>query len=128
LDRLVLIPRIDDGESIYLRRNDVDYPPFQSTMTTTEQLELIEETIELAQGSNPTEVNAGNSRAHRFGTAEGVLFDLDAVVHDGPEYRGTGGVFVDEGRLYLVYFLGATPHYFEQSVASATATIESASL
>ena len=128
LDRLVLVPGVADGESIYLPRNDVDYPLFRADMSTAQQLELVEETIELAQGANLTEVTAGNSRMHRFGSRDGIVFDLRAVVHDGPEYRGTGGAFVDEGRFYLLFFLGAMPHYYEQFAASAQATIESASL
>ena len=128
LDRLLLIPGIADGESIYLPRNNIDYPVFRVDMSTSQQLELVEETIELAQGANLTEVTAGNSRMHRFGRRDGIVFDLRAVVHDGPEYRGTGGAFVDEGRLYLVYFLGAVPYYHEQLAAMALATIESARL
>jgi len=128
LDRLVLIPRVPDGESIYLRRDNIDYPLFRANMTTAEQLELVKETIELAQGTNRTEVSANNARAHRFGNRDGVLFDLDAVVHDGPEYRGKAGAFVDDGYFYLVYFLGAVPFYYEQLAATAATTIESARL
>jgi len=128
LDRLVLIPGIADGESIYLPRNSIDYPLFRVDMSTSQQLALVEETIELAQGANQTEVTAGNSRTHQFGGRDGIVFDLRALVHDGPEYRGTGGAFVDGERLYLLYFLGAVPYYYEQFAASALATIESASL
>ncbi|MDH3441158.1 MAG: hypothetical protein OEM63_10420 [Gammaproteobacteria bacterium] len=128
LDRLVLIPGVADGESIYLPRNNIVYPLFRADMSTPQQLALVKETIELAQGANQTEVTADNSRAHQFGRRDGILFDLRAVVHDGPEYRGTGGAFVDGDRFYLLYFLGAVPYYYEQFAAPALATIESASL
>lgn len=126
LDRLVLIPGIADGEALYLQRNNIEYPPFRTGMTTSEQLHLVEETIELAQGANKTDVTVGNPRPHRFGNSDGILFDLNAVVHDGPGYRGNGGAFVDDEHFYVVYFLGAVPYYYERLAPSALATIESA--
>ena len=127
LDRLVLIPRVADGESIYLRRDNIDYPFFEADMTSSEQVALVKETIELAQGANQTAVTVGHTRPHRFGRHDGILFDLGAAVHDGPEYRGMAGAFVAEDQFYVVYFLGAVPYYFEQLASTALSTIESAS-
>lgn len=128
LDRLVIITRVVDGDSIYLRRNNIDYPAFDKNMTGDQLQDLVKSTIELAQQTNRAEVETGSLRSHQFGTNAGFLFDLRAAVLDGPEYRGTVGAFVADDRLYLLYFIGAVPHYFEKHIASAEAVIRSAIL
>jgi hypothetical protein len=126
LDRLVLIPGIEDGDSIYFPNDAIDYPLFRTDMTDAGLVELVGRTIELAQGANRTEVTTSAVRPQRFGDVQGVLFDLEAAVHDGPAYLGSAGAFVSDGCLFLVYFLAASPWYYEQQSASALATIVSA--
>ncbi len=126
LDRLVLIPHIEDGDSIYRPNSSIEYPLFRAGMTSAELAGLVDETIELAQGANRTEVTTSEIRTQRFGDEEGILFDIEAIVHDGPAYRGIAGAFASDDRLYVVYFLGASPYYYEQQSASALATILSA--
>jgi len=126
LDRLVLIPGIAAGDGIYRPDDITDYPAFRADMTDTELVELVARTIEMAQGANRTEVTTGNLRPQQFAGTPGILFDLQATVHDGPAYLGTAGAFVTERRLFLVYFLGASPWYNEQLSAAALATVVSA--
>jgi hypothetical protein len=56
------------------------------------------------------------------------MFDIDATVTDSPKYKGIVGAFIANDKLYLMYFLGAVPHYYEKNVAEAEATIRSALL
>ena len=126
LDRLVIITAVPDGEPIYVARDDRAYPVFSTEMSADDLRTLVARTIELAQGANLTEVNISNARPHRFGSSSGELFDLAATVLDGPEYRGLAGTFVARERLYVLYFLGAVPYYYEEGVASAEAVIRSA--
>ena len=126
LDRIVMIPRIEDGESVYRFEGNDDYPVYRSGMNDADIVELIDRTIEVAQGANHTEVTTNEVRAQRFGNDDGILFDLHAVVHDGPDYHGMAGAFVSDGHLNIVYFLGASPYYYESLSASAEAMIVSA--
>ena len=128
LDRLVIITGVPDGESIYFGRQATDYPVFRAHMSEPELCALLAETIQQAQGTNRTTVKTGGIRPHRFGRAEGMVFDIDADVLDGPAYRGVAGAFVAGGKLYLLYFLAAVPYYFDQQIAAAESVIESASL
>lgn len=126
LDRLVFIPDIEVGESIYRVDGNTDYPVFRANMTSDDIVALVDNTIEIAQGRNPAEVTTGKVRPHRFGEDDGILFDLHAVVHDGPDYHGVAGAFVSGGNLNIVYFLGASPYYYESQATAAEAIIVSA--
>ena len=128
LDRLVVIPGIEPGDSIYLDRGDEGFPAYRADMTTDALPTLLAETIELAQGGNTTRVVTNEVRPHRFGEHAGVLFALEATVLDGPAYAGLAGAFVAADDLYLLYFIAATPYYFEQSAADAEGIITSATL
>jgi len=126
LDRLVIITGVADGEPIYLDRLTVDYPAFRAAMSDQEMMALVARTIQHAQASNRTTVTTTNMRAHRFGHADGILFDMHALVLDGPEYRGAAGAFVVAGKLNVIYFLAAVPYYFDSAAGSAQAIIEGA--
>ena len=126
LDRLVVIPDVGAGESIYRIASNTDYPVFRAGMSNDDIVELVDKTIEVAQGGNHTVVTTQQVRTQRFGADDGVLFDLHAVVHDGPDYHGLAGAFVSDGKLNIVYFLGASPYYYESQADSAEAIIASA--
>ena len=128
LDRLIIIPRLFDGESIFFPNEDIEYPVFKANMTPAQIQALVIASLELAQGPNPAVVNTDNLRPYRFGNESGVLFDFGVIVHDGPEYAGTAGAFVANERLYLLYFVAAVPYYFDKHIGAAEAVIRSARL
>ena len=45
-----------------------------------------------------------------------------------PKYKGIAAAFVADEKLYFMYFLGATPYYYEKYREQAEATIKSATL
>lgn len=129
LDRLVFIPGIPDGESLLVsRERTAAMPVFRADMLPNELEELVESSIVKFFGEGRAVVSTENLRPHRFGEDRGVLFDLSAVVTDSPEYNGLVGAFVANERLYVMYFLGATPHYFGKHIAEAEAIIKSATI
>jgi hypothetical protein len=129
LDRLVIIPHVPNGEAVYLAHKvSTVFPAFDAGMSGDDLQKLLESTIEIASGEGLTDISSNNLRPQMFGDSPGYVFDLVAVVHDGPNYRGVAGVFVADDHLYLLYFLGAIPYYFEQHRGSAEAVIRSATL
>ena len=50
------------------------------------------------------------------------------TVTDGPPYKGTVGAFIANESLYLMYFLGAVPYYYDKHIDEAAAIIASARL
>jgi len=129
LDRLVIIPGIPDGEPLLVSRDkSAALPVFRADMLPNEIEELIESTILKVFGEGQSVVSTGNLRPHRYGSNAGVMFDLTATVTESPEYRGTAGAFIVDDKLYLMYFLGAVPHYYDKHLSEAEAIIGSASL
>ncbi len=129
LDRLVIIPAIGDGEAIMVSRSkSAALPVFKADMLPNELEELVESSMVKAFGEGGSVVSTDGLRPHRFGERDGVMFDLTATVIDGPQYRGTVGAFIAEDNLYLIYFIGAVPYYYDKHIAEADAIIRSATL
>ena len=127
LDRLVIVPAVPDGEPLLIAVQESQaMPVFRADMLPNEIEELIESTIVKFFGEGQAVVNTSNLRPQRFGDNPGVMFDMVATVTESPEYRGVVGAFIADEKLYVLYFLGATPHYYEKHLADATAIIQSA--
>ena len=129
LDRLVFIPAVPDGEPLLTtREKTAAMPVFRADMLANELEELVESTIVKFFGEGQAVVNTDNLRPHRFGDNRGVLFDLSATVTESPEYKGLVGAFVANDKLYVMYFLGAVPHYYSKHISEAEAIIKSATI
>lgn len=129
LDRLVIIPGVPDGEPLLITREETAaMPVFRADMLPNEIEELVESTIVKFFGEGQAVVNTENLRPHRFGDERGVLFDLTATVTESPEYKGLVGAFIANDRLYVMYFLAATPYYYDKHIADAEAVIKSATI
>lgn len=127
LDQLVIIPAVPDGEAIFqTRERTAALPLFRSDMLPNEIEELVESSLGKYFGEGQAVVNTANLRPFRFGDQRGVRFEFDATVSDSPPYRGTVGAFVANQKLYVMFFMGAEPHYYEKHIAAAEAVIESA--
>ena len=79
-------------------------------------------------GEGEVIVETHGLRPHRFGNRRGILFNMELSVYDGPDYGGLVGAFSADGKLYMVMFLAARPHYFDVLGARALAVIKSARL
>ncbi len=129
LDRLVIIPGVPDGEPVFISRDKTAaMPAFRSDMLPNELEELVESSIVKYFGEGRAVVSTENLRPQRFGDNRGVMFDMTATVTESPEYRGLVGAFVSDDKLYLMYFLGATPHYYGKHLGEAEAVIKSATI
>lgn len=129
LDRLVMIPGVPDGEPLLMtREKTAAMPIFRADMLPNELEELVESTIVKFFGEGQAVVNTENLRPHRFGDNRGVLFDLSATVTESPEYKGLVGAFIADDKLYVLYFLAATPYYYGKHIAEAEAIIKSATI
>lgn len=129
LDRLIIIPGVADGETIFEDdRRDAALPVFRATMLPNEIEELTESSIVKLFGEGGASVSTANLRPHRFGEHRGILFNLDIAVSDGPDYRGLVGSFIADDTLYMMLYFGAEPYYYEKHLAEAEAIITGARL
>lgn len=129
LDRLVIVPGVPDGEAILRSQNEsAALPVFRADMLPNEIEELVESSMLKLFGEGRAAVSTEKLRPQRFGANMGVMFDIAATLTDSPAYRGTAGAFIADGSLYMLYFLGAVPYYFDKHQNEAVAIIESATL
>ena len=129
LDRLIIIPAVPTGETIFkIQSKSQALPVFRSDMNPKEIEELTESSITKLFGEGEVVVETSNLRPHQFGGHRGFLFDMHMAVNDGPDYGGIAGAFVVGEKLNLIVFLGAKPYYFEKHKDEALAIIRGASM
>ena len=127
LDRIMIIPGVPSGESLFKALSpDEALPVFEADMLPNEIEELTESSIVKLFGEGGAAVETTNLRPHRYGDNNGFLFDLDVAVSDGPNYKGVAGALVVSERLYLIFYLGAEPYYYEKYLDEAIVIIKGA--
>jgi hypothetical protein len=127
LDRILIITGVADGEAIFIdKQGQAALPRFRPSMLPNELQELAESSLAKYFGEGESTVSGKNLRPQRFGEHNGVLFDIDAAVADGPDYKGLVGTFIANNKLYLMIYIAADPHYFDRYLADATALIKGA--
>jgi hypothetical protein len=129
LDRLIIIPAVADGETLFVSRNkSAALPVFHADMLPNEVEELVESSIVKLYGEGQSAVSTSNLRPQGFGEHGGFMFEIEAAITESPDYRGSVGAFVVDEKLYMVVFLAAEPHYFNKHAERADAIIKSATL
>ncbi len=127
LDRIMIIPGVPSGEPIFRQLSGSQaLPVFESSMLPNEIEELTESSIVKLFGEGGVVVETTNLRPHRYGDNRGVLFDLEVTVSDGPDYKGVAGALVVTEKLYLIFFLGAEPYYYQKHLDEALVIIKGA--
>lgn len=129
LDRLILIPAVKDGESLFVSDDPAAaLPPFRANMLPNEIEEMTESTIVKLFGEGNAVVSTEKLRPWGFAEHRGVMFDISVTVTESPDYRGMVGAFIVEEKLYMLVFLAATPHYYDKHIANAEALIKGAQI
>jgi len=127
LDRISIIPAVPDGEPLFRQRSKAEaLPIFKSDMLPNEIEELTESSIVKLFGEGRGAVETANLRPQRYGENRGILFDLEVSVSDGPDYKGVAGAQIVDEKLYLIFFLGAEPYYYQKHIDDALEIIKSA--
>jgi hypothetical protein len=129
LDRIMIIPAVPDGETIFTSRDKaVALPEFKSDMLPNDLEELTESSLVKLFGEGNAVVNTSGLRPHRFGENRGVLFDFEASLTDSPHYHGMAGAFIANELLYIMIYVAAEPYYYGKHVDEAKSIIETARL
>ena len=127
LDRILTIPAVADGETLFRQESSEQaLPVYRADMLPNEIEELTESSIAKMFGEGQVSVETAGLRPHQYGDQNGFVFDMNVTVSDGPNYRGVAGAFTAEQSLYLIIYLGAEPHYFEKHLDEALVIIKGA--
>jgi hypothetical protein len=127
LDRLLIIPGIPDGETLFKQRTGAALPKFRADMLPNEIEEFTEASIVKLLGEGKSAITTSKLRPYRFGSNRGILFEVEGAISEGPDYRGLVGAFVYQQHLYMLIYLAAEPYYFDKLYPDAARIILSAS-
>lgn len=124
LNRLYLSEGLVQGDAIVqpTQRREATTPTYNTVMTVTEQVEFVADSI-TAMGYERVETSA--VRPVTVNGQRGVRFDVAGVNTDGLNYKGRGQAVKAGDRLYIAIYLAAEEHYFQTSLASAEAAMDS---
>jgi hypothetical protein len=124
-NRLILIPNVDVGESLFREVSDTRPPVREAGATEDEIANFIAASLRAALWEGEADVAASNVTPHGFVGIPGVLFELEADVPGAANLRGTAGALVHEEKLYVTIFLAQSPGAWERYREDAQAIVES---
>ena len=128
-DRLMLIPGVSEGQSIFTgNSNELSLPLFSAYMNSEQIADLVTMSMQLSLWDGQSTVTVSNARDAGFTGISGFKFDLNVVLPGGQNQKGIAGGFVDDDRLYVNIFVASSPEPFDQHQSLAQQVIDSAVL
>jgi hypothetical protein len=119
LDRLLLIPDIAEGETLFKAPGkDVALPVFKAGMLPNELVQFTESSLVKLLGEGSSVIRTENVRPAKLGDQRAILFDVVGTPADGPLYRGMAASIVRDQKLNMIIFLAAEPYYYDKHKAS----------
>ncbi|MDX1593765.1 MAG: hypothetical protein R3298_05910 [Gammaproteobacteria bacterium] len=118
LNMMTFFAGVEEGEPIFVRRRlpgakEGEKPPvFRARMTPLEIADLFRDTTSVVYGTAIVETTG--LRPATLAGLDGFRFETSMVGQDEVVRSGTALGAVHDGRLYMIWFLGAKLHYFER--------------
>lgn len=126
LNRLLIYSKIRPGEHVFQlsreRKSRPDGPWYRTGMRLDELQALV---VDGLADQGWVGIDASNLRPHRFGSVEGLRFDLDLTNAGGLIYRGTAAVAERDGRLTVLVWLAPREYYYGRDAAAVSAMLDS---
>lgn len=126
LNLLRIYSGVKPNEHVFMARKEKaskpDGPWFRPGMRPDELRDLILDGLR-EQGS--VNVEAEGLRPHRFGTTDGVRFDIQMSSADGLNYKGTVAVVERNGLLTSLVWSAPTEHYYDRDAAAVNRMLDS---
>lgn len=125
-DRLMLIPGVSDGQSIFHNHNNATpLPLYAANMNSEEIAAMVGQSMQQALWNGSATVAIKDARDHGYGGIAGFEFDLEVKMPSGPDHKGTAAGFVYEGRLYVIVYSAESPEYFDRHIDVVRQVIDS---
>ena len=100
---------LKDGSPMFMANEGQTLPTFRSKMRAGEIREFVVDSL-TQTGAN--KVKAGRLSPARFGGHRGFRFELSFLTDDGLAMNGIATGTVIDGELQLIFYTGASVHYF----------------
>ena len=127
LNEFVVIAKVRPNEHVFLgareRKNRPDGPWYRSGMRPDEIRDLL---LDAMRGDGWSHVAASNLRPARFGSVDGIRFDIELTHANGLRYRGTYAAAEHEGKLTHWFWIAPAEHYYGRDLAAVNRMFDSA--
>ena len=125
-DRLMIIPGVSDGQSIFRDQDDASpLPSFATNMSSEQIAAMVGESMQQTLWNGGATVAIKNARDQGYNGIPGFVFDLEVDMPSGPDHKGTAGGFVYENRLFVIVYSAESPEYFERHIDVVRQLIDS---
>lgn len=114
LDRLIFFPGIKDGAPLIDLKKSAgspQMPTYKDSMSLLEVVDLLEATMARLDYH---QFEKQNLQPATIGGLDGFRVDFSFVSKQGLEYRGFAAGATKDHKLYLVMYMGAALHYYDQ--------------
>ena len=128
-DRLMIIPGVSGGESIFQDRNEANpLPSFAANMNSEQIAAMVGKSMQQALWNGDATVAIKDARDHGYTGIAGFVFDLEVDIPSGPDHKGAAGGFVYDDRLYVIIYSAESPDYFGSQIDDVRKLIDSATV
>ena len=119
LDRLIILPGINNGGTLFISNNDsIVYPDYRTGMLPNEIVELTIGSLTVFFGQQAL-VESSRLRPTRIGQQSAAMFDFRVNSSEGPTLQGRALAFAVKGQLQLMIYMATEIHYYERNWAVA---------
>ena len=127
LNEFVVISKVKPGEHVLLgareRKKHPDGPWFREGMRPDEIRDVL---LDGLRQDGWSQVSASHLRPARFGSVDGLRFDVQLTHANGLLYRGSYAAAVHGGRLTHWFWLAPAEHYYGRDVEAVNRMFDSA--
>jgi hypothetical protein len=125
-DRLMLIPGVSDGQSIFRDQDNANpLPLFTENMNSEQIAAMVGQSMQQALWNGGATVAIKDARDHGYSGITGFVFDLEVNMPSGPDHKGAAGGFVYKDRLYVIIYSAESPEYFDGHIDVVRQLIDS---
>ncbi len=122
LQAMRFVKGLQDGEVLLPGKDEDKRPKFKKSMTPTEIMEFVVDSIALAGGEK---VRGANLRPQKIGAVEGFRFELSFIPKGGLENEGMVMGAVVKEQLHLIMYTGVRAHFYSKFREPVERVIES---
>ena len=127
LNEFVVVSKVRPNEHVFLesreRKRRPDGPWYRPGMRPDELRDVL---LDAMRQNGWTQVVASNLRPARFGSVDGLRFEVQLTHANGLKYRGTFAAAEHEGKLTHWFWIAPAEHYYGRDAAAVEKMFASA--
>ncbi len=126
LNSLSIFSGVKPGEHVFMKTREKtsrpDGPWFRAGMRPEEIRDIV---VDALREQNWVNVSSDNLRPQRFGTLDGLRFELAMTSPDGLIYKGAVAAAEKDGKLTLLFWKAPAEYYYGRDAAAVAKMLDS---